>query len=86
MFSSEQSSDENVDPDLGALLSSIDNMGGDEDVESGLQGILETMMSQIMTKEVLYEPLKEMHEKVHKSINPILQPTLTMHTVPWLSH
>jgi peroxin-19 len=33
---------------------------GDED----LQGILETMMSQLMSKEVLYEPLKELHDKV----------------------
>ena len=39
-------------------------MGGGGEAEDGMQGILETMMSQLMSKEVLYEPLKEMHEKV----------------------
>jgi len=58
-----KSSDGGGDPDLDALLSSLDNMGGDGDAEDGLQGLLETMMSQLMSKEVLYEPLKEMHEK-----------------------
>ena len=32
--------------------------------EDELKGILETMMSQLMSKDVLYEPLKELHEKV----------------------
>ena len=48
-------------------------MGGDGEAEDGLQGMLETMMSQLMSKEVLYEPLKEMHEKVCKSSNSALQ-------------
>lgn len=53
-------------------------MGGDGETEDGLQGILETMMSQLMSKEVLYEPLKEMHEKVFKPTNSVLQPSLTI--------
>ena len=32
--------------------------------EEDLKGILETMMSQLMSKDVLYEPLKELHDKV----------------------
>ncbi|KAI0711758.1 Pex19 protein family-domain-containing protein [Earliella scabrosa] len=31
--------------------------------EEELKGILETMMSQLMSKDVLYEPLKELHDK-----------------------
>jgi len=61
--SSLKSSDGGDDPDLEALMSSLGNMGGEGDTEEGLQGFLETMMSQLMSKEVLYEPLKEMHEK-----------------------
>jgi len=49
--------------DLDALLSSLNNVGADGEDEEGLQGFLETMMSQLMSKEVLYEPLKEMNEK-----------------------
>ena len=60
----EQSSGGGDDPDLEALLSSLGNMGDEGDTEEGLQGFLETMMSQLISKEVLYEPLKEMHEKV----------------------
>jgi peroxin-19 len=48
------------------LLSSLNSIGVDGEDEEGLQGLLETMMSQLMSKEVLYEPLKEMHEKVRK--------------------
>ena len=69
-----------------ALLSSLGNVGSDGEAEEGLQGLLETMMSQLMSKEVLYEPLKEMHEKVCKPSNSVLQPILTMLIVPWLSH
>lgn len=78
----EQSSDGGDDPDMEALLSSLNNMGGDGEAEDGLQGLLETMMSQLMSKEVLYEPLKEMHEKVCKLTNLVPQPTLTMCIVP----
>ena len=74
--SSQQSSDEGGDPDLEALFSSLNNMEGNE-AEGGLQGLLETMMSQLMSKEVLYEPLKEIHEKVCKFTGFIPQPTLT---------
>lgn len=49
------------------LLSTLKNVGADGEDEEGLQGLLETMMSQLMSKEVLYEPLKEMHEKVRKT-------------------
>ncbi|KAI0699770.1 Pex19 protein [Cerioporus squamosus] len=34
-----------------------------EESEEELKGILESMMSQLMSKEVLYEPLKELHDK-----------------------
>jgi len=61
--SSLKSSGVEGDPGLGALLSSLDNTGAEGEDEEGLQGLLETMMSQLMSKEVLYEPLKEMHEK-----------------------
>jgi hypothetical protein len=37
---------------------------GDGESEEELHGLLETMMSQLMSKEVLYEPLKELHDKV----------------------
>ena len=53
-------------------------MGGDGEAEEGLQGLLETMMSQLMSKEVLYEPLKEMHEKVCKITISDLRSTLTV--------
>ncbi|KAI0354082.1 Pex19-domain-containing protein [Trametes cingulata] len=33
------------------------------DSEDELKGLLENMMSQLMSKEVLYEPLKELHDK-----------------------
>ncbi|KAF9788134.1 Pex19 protein [Thelephora terrestris] len=49
--------------DLEALLSSLNSIGADGEDEEGIQGFLETMMSQLMSKEVLYEPLKEMDEK-----------------------
>lgn len=65
---------------MGALLN---NIGVDGDDEEGLQGLLETMMSQLMSKEVLYEPLKEMHEKVRKYVFFFaLQQNLNMQTVP----
>lgn len=50
---------------LEALLSQLGTgleSAGDSDEE--LQGMLETMMQQLMSKEVLYEPLKELHDKV----------------------
>ena len=56
-----------------ALLSSLNNIGAGEEDEEGLQGLLETMMSQLMSKEVLLEPLKEMQEKVRKFAFPVLQ-------------
>ena len=59
-------------------MSSLSNMEGDGEGEHGLEGILETMMSQLMSKEVLYEPLKEMHEKVCTLVNRVLQPALIM--------
>jgi len=61
--SSLKSNDGGVEPDLAALLSSLGDTGGDGEAEDGLEGIIETMMSQLMSKQILYEPLKEMHEK-----------------------
>ncbi|KAH9940274.1 Pex19 protein [Amylocystis lapponica] len=49
---------------LEALLSQL---GGGLDAagesEEDLQGVLETLMGQLMSKEILYEPLKELHDK-----------------------
>lgn len=38
--------------------------GGDD-----VQGVLESLMGQLMSKEVLYEPLKELHQKVESLLN-----------------
>ncbi|KAI0077164.1 Pex19-domain-containing protein [Panus rudis PR-1116 ss-1] len=46
---------------LEALLSQLGEGGGDSEEE--LQGILESMMAQLMTKEILYEPIKELNDK-----------------------
>ncbi|KAH8088939.1 Pex19-domain-containing protein [Cristinia sonorae] len=52
------------DDPLEALLSSLGEGGGETEEE--LQGILESMMTQLMSKDILYEPLKELHEKFPK--------------------
>ncbi|GJE99453.1 Pex19 domain-containing protein [Phanerochaete sordida] len=43
------------------LLAALGENGGESEEE--LQGMLETMMTQLMSKDVLYEPLKELHDK-----------------------
>ncbi|PSR73525.1 hypothetical protein PHLCEN_2v10637 [Hermanssonia centrifuga] len=53
-------SESGADP-LEALLSQLGEGGGEP--EAQLQGLLETMMTQLMSKEILYEPLKELSEK-----------------------
>ncbi|EPQ51527.1 Pex19 protein, partial [Gloeophyllum trabeum ATCC 11539] len=50
------------DESLEALLKQLNGTLG-EGEEGELQGLLESMMSQLMSKEVLYEPLKELHDK-----------------------
>ncbi|KAK7689685.1 hypothetical protein QCA50_007480 [Cerrena zonata] len=56
-----ESASDASDP-LEAFLSQLgDGTGGESEEE--LQGILESMMSQLMGKEILYEPLQELHEK-----------------------
>ena len=52
------------DETLEQLLKGLGAEGGDKDPEDYLHGVLETMMSQLMSKEVLYEPLKELNDKV----------------------
>ena len=53
------------DDTLEQLLKSLGDANvGDGNPEDQLQGLLENMMTQLMSKEVLYEPLKELHEKV----------------------
>ena len=52
-----------ADP-MAALFSSFADLGGAGGEDGDLQGMLETMMSQLMSKEILYEPLKELDEKV----------------------
>lgn len=76
MSSFEQPSDSENNPDLEALLSSLDDPGIDGEDKEGLQGFLSNMMFQLISKEVLYEPLKEMHEKVRDSPISILQQAL----------
>ncbi|PVF93314.1 Pex19 protein [Serendipita vermifera] len=52
------------DMDMAGLLSAFSDLkfdGSDEDKD--VQGVLETLMGQLMSKEILYEPLKELHEK-----------------------
>ncbi|KAI0691483.1 Pex19 protein [Cytidiella melzeri] len=46
---------------LDTLLSQLGE--GGEETEEQIQGLLESMMAQLMSKEVLYEPLKELNEK-----------------------
>jgi peroxin-19 len=59
-----------ADPDtasLEALMAQLaggaEGLGGAESEEM-LHGLLESMMTQLMTKEVLYDPIKELHDKV----------------------
>ena len=52
--------------------------------EDELKGILETMMSQLMSKDVLYEPLKEVHEKVRPPILALYRRPLTARLVPFV--
>jgi len=52
------------DESLEALLKQLSGALGEGEGEEGeFQGLLESMMSQLMSKEVLYEPLKELHDK-----------------------
>jgi len=46
-------------------------MGGDKEAGEELEGIVEFIMSQLVSKQVLYEPLKEIHEKVCKFANSV---------------
>ena len=48
------------------LLGSLDlnGMGGGGDGTDDVQGLLESMMSQLMSKDLLYDPLKELDDKV----------------------
>lgn len=47
-------------------MSQLGDMGDLGDLGDGedVQGLLENMMSQLLSKELLYEPLKELDEKV----------------------
>ena len=71
----------------GGLEDIFSRMRGDldsEESEEELKGILETMMSQLMSKEVLYEPLKELHDKVRTAKHPVTY-TLNAAAVPLVS-
>jgi peroxin-19 len=48
------------DPLFGDMLKQMEGMSNSGD----LQGMLETMMEQLMSKDVLYEPLKDLSDKV----------------------
>jgi len=41
--------------------------GGGEGGEGDMEGILETLMSQLMSKDILYEPLNELHQKARNN-------------------
>ncbi|KAI0828514.1 Pex19-domain-containing protein [Trametes gibbosa] len=45
------------------LFNQLGDSVGSMESEEELQGLLEKMMTQLMSKEVLYEPLKELHDK-----------------------
>lgn len=49
--------------DLSSLLSAFSNLSFDGEGGDGVQGVLETLMGQLMSKEILYEPLKELNDK-----------------------
>ncbi|GJJ13061.1 hypothetical protein Clacol_007310 [Clathrus columnatus] len=51
------------DDPLEGLLSSLGDLNLDGEEGEGLESMLESMMSQLMSKEVLYEPLKELDTK-----------------------
>ncbi|ORY88728.1 Pex19 protein family-domain-containing protein [Leucosporidium creatinivorum] len=48
---------------LAAMMAQMAGMGGDFGGEEGLQGMLDEMMSQLISRDVLYEPLKELRDK-----------------------
>ncbi|KAI1792262.1 Pex19-domain-containing protein [Ganoderma leucocontextum] len=63
---SNQLADEAASKGGDGLEDLISRISGDLDStesEDDLKGMLETMMSQLMSKDVLYEPLKELHDK-----------------------
>ncbi|KAG8835475.1 Peroxisome chaperone and import receptor, partial [Serendipita sp. 399] len=51
------------DGDLTDILSSFAKLNFDGDTDGNVQGVLETLMGQLMSKDILYEPLKELNEK-----------------------
>lgn len=62
----------NSNDPLQALLSQLGGMGdmgdmGDLGDTEDVQGLLENMMSQLLSKDLLYEPLKELDEKVENT-------------------
>ncbi|PIL27093.1 transporter [Ganoderma sinense ZZ0214-1] len=66
MKESNQMADEAASKSGDSLEDLFSRISGDLDStesEEDLKGILETMMSQLMSKDVLYEPLKELHDK-----------------------
>ncbi|KAI0666461.1 Pex19 protein family-domain-containing protein [Trametes maxima] len=66
MKESSQKADEASGKGGDAMADLFSRMAGDADSVEGeedLKGLLENMMSQLMSKEVLYEPLKELHDK-----------------------
>lgn len=53
--------------------------------EEELQGLLENMMSQLMSKAVLYEPLKELSDKVCDELRLDSNKKLTrLYAVPFI--
>ncbi|KAK7438470.1 Peroxisome chaperone and import receptor [Stygiomarasmius scandens] len=63
---------------LESLMSTLRDLGLDENTEAGddaaLAGFLENMMGQLMSKELLYEPLSELNEKFPEFLTNPPQP------------
>jgi len=51
------------------LLSTLGELNVEDGEGEGLESMLETMMSQLMSKEILYDPLKELHTKYPEYLN-----------------
>ncbi|KIM28155.1 hypothetical protein M408DRAFT_329535 [Serendipita vermifera MAFF 305830] len=61
--SDDSSKAEAAEGDLSSLLSAFSGMNFDAEGGKDVQGVLESLMGQLMSKEILYEPLKELHQK-----------------------
>jgi len=80
-MSSHHSQAEVTEGDLAGLLSAFGSLNVNGDGGKDVEGVLESLMGQLMSKEILYEPLKELHQKV-SSCFQAKRPLLTLFSVP----